>query len=254
MAAPACVGSSWRSAISEGDAEYWGVHFRPPMKGATRPCAWAEAACDSLRAQMRGRFVQGDGFGCADRVFSSHDPICAACQTELLRCCDKSRQRDTRRPREGLRTVVRAAVWARDETEALARVHSSRATAAWRHARAPRNRRQMATRPHSERLRSAAVSTRCDASPNRFAARHASRQRHGAPDQMQDQAAAEALGLDQALNRLQRPGRRSGEPRAPKRLSARGTTSAGHARKQRPHLLLNSSLTSPSELLATISS
>jgi hypothetical protein len=71
---------------------------------------------------------------------------------------------------------------------------------------------------------------------------------------MQDQAAAEALGLDQALNRLQRPGRRSGEPRAPKRLSARGTTSAGHARKQRPHLLLNSSLTSPSELLATIAS
>ncbi|MGY4299851.1 hypothetical protein ACVWXN_007946 [Bradyrhizobium sp. i1.4.4] len=204
MAAPACVRSSWRSEISEGDAEYPGGRFSAPArKGATRPCAGAEAACDSRRAQMRGRFVQGDGFGSADRVFSSHDPICAACQTELLRCCDKSRRRDKRRPREGLRTVVRAAVWARDETEALARVHSSRATAAWRRAHAPRNRGQTATRPHSERLRSAAVSTRCDAPPNRSAARHASRQRHGAPGQMQDPAAAEALGLDQALKRLQ---------------------------------------------------
>ncbi len=203
MAASAYVRSSWRSKFSEGDAEYRGVDFRHPSKGATRPCAWAEAACDSLRAQMRGRFVQGDGFGCVDRVFSRHDPICERCQTELLRCCDKSRRRDTRRPREGLRTVVRAAVWARDETEVLARVHSSSATAAWLHARAPRNRGQTATRPHSERPRSAAVSTRCDAPPDRFAARHASRQRHGAPDQMQDPAAAEALGFDQALKRLQ---------------------------------------------------
>ncbi|MGY3116371.1 hypothetical protein ACVWXQ_000306 [Bradyrhizobium sp. S3.14.4] len=174
MAAPARLRSSWRSAMSEGDAEYRGVDFRHLRKSATRPCAWAEAACDSRRAQMRGRFVQGDGFGCADRVFSRHDPICAPCQTELLRCCDKSRRRDTRRPREGLRTVVRAAVWARDETEVLARVHSSRATAAWRHARASPNRRQMAAQPHSERLRSAAVSTRCDAPPNQFAARRAS--------------------------------------------------------------------------------
>ncbi|MET4297137.1 hypothetical protein ABIB06_000914 [Bradyrhizobium sp. LB8.2] len=253
MAAPACVRSSWRSAVSEGDADR-GVDFRHPRKGATRPYAWAEAACDSRRAQMRGRFVQGDGFGCADRVFSNHDPICARCQTKLLRCCDKSRRRDTRRPREELRTVVRAAVWARDETEVLARVHSSRATAAWRHARAPRNRGQMATQPHSERLRSAAVSTRCDAPPNRFAARRASRQRHGARGQLQDQTVAETLGLDQALKWLQRPERRSAEPRAPKRLSARGTTFAGHARKQRPHLLLNSSVTPPSELLAMIAS
>lgn len=189
--------------MSKGDAEYRGVDFRHPSKGATCPGVLAEAACDSLRAQMRGRFVQGDGFGCADRVFSRHDPICAPCQTELLRCCDKSRRRDARRPREGLRTVVGAAVWARDEREALACVHSSHATAAWRHARAARNRRQTATRPYSERLGSAAVSTRCDAPPNRFAARHASRQRHGTPDQMQDQAAAETLGFDQALKRLQ---------------------------------------------------
>jgi len=189
--------------MSEGDAEYRGVDFRHPRKAATRPCAWAEAACDSLRAQMRGRFVQGDGFGYADRVFSRHDPICASYQTELLRCCDKSRRRDTRRPREGLRTVVRAAVWARDETEVLARVHSSRATAAWRHARALRNRGRASTRLRSKRLRSAAVSTRCDVPPNRFAARHASRQRHDAPDQLRDQAVAETLGFDQALKRLQ---------------------------------------------------
>ncbi|MGY3357420.1 hypothetical protein ACVWZK_004083 [Bradyrhizobium sp. GM0.4] len=187
-----------------GGCRISGARFSaPPSKGATRPCVFAEAACDSLRAQMRGRFVQGDGFGCADRVFSSLEPRCAPCQTELLRCCDKSRRRDTPRPREGLRTVVHAAVWERDQTEVLARVHSSRARAAWRHARASRSRGQTATRPHSERLRSAAVSTRCDAPPNRFAARHASRQRHDAPDQMQDPAAAEALGFDQALKRLQ---------------------------------------------------
>ena len=170
--------------MSEGDAEYRGVDFRHPRKGATRPCAWAEAACDSPHAQMRGRFAQGDGFGCADRVFSRHDPICASCQTELLRCCDKSRRRDTLRQREGLRTVVRAAVWARDETEVLALVHSSRATAAWRHARAPRNRGQTATRLHSERLRSAAASTRCDARPSRCAAPRANRRRRGTPVQL----------------------------------------------------------------------
>lgn len=187
----------------EGMPNIEGSIFGTRRMDATQPCAWAEAACDNRRAQMRCRFVQGDGFGCADHVFSRHDPIRAPCQTELLRCCDKSRRRNMRRRREGLRKVVRAVVWASDETEVLARVHSSRARAAWQRAHGLRNRGRMATRPHSERLRSAAVSTRCDAPPNRSAARRANRQRHDAPDQMQDQAVAEALGLDQALKRLQ---------------------------------------------------
>src|SRR3954454_20558475 len=56
MAAPACVGSSWRSAISEGDAEYWGVHFRPPMKAlldpAPRPKQLAIASAHKCEAAL----------------------------------------------------------------------------------------------------------------------------------------------------------------------------------------------------------
>jgi hypothetical protein len=153
----------------------------PGEGGATRPCARAAEVCDSLRARTRGRFLRDGWFGCADRAFSRRDPVCAFPRTESLRCCDRSRRRNTQRPREGLRIIVRAAVWRSGERQVLARVHSSPATAAWQHARALRNRSQAAARLHSERPRSTAVLTRCDAPPSRCAAPRANRRRRGTP-------------------------------------------------------------------------
>ncbi len=183
MAAPACVRSSWRSKVSEGDAEYWGADSRHPGGGVTRPSARAAEVCDSLRARTLGHFLRDGWFGYANRAFSRHDPVCAFARTEPLRCCDKSRRRNAQRPREEPRIIVRAVIWTSGETQVLARVHSSHATAAWQRARALRNRGQTATRLHSERLRSAAASTRCDAPPSRRAVPRANRQRRGIPVQ-----------------------------------------------------------------------
>jgi hypothetical protein len=156
--------------------------FSAPLSGgATRPCARAVEVCDSLLARMRGHFVRGGWSGCADRAFSKHDPVCAVHRTESLRCCDRSRRRNTQRPHEGPRINVRAAVWRSGERQVLARVHSSPATAAWQHARALRNRSQAAARLHSERPRSTAVLTRCDAPPSRCAAPRANRRWRGTP-------------------------------------------------------------------------
>lgn len=168
-----------------------GPIFGTPGDGATRPCARAAEVCDSLRERTRGRFVRGGWFGCANRAFSRHDRGCAVRRTEPLRCCDRSHRRNTRRLREGLRIIFRAAVSTSDGTQVLARVHSSRAIAAWQHAPAPRNCCRAVTRLHSGRLRSAAVSTRCDAQPSRCAAPHANHRRRGTPGRQQSRAAAE---------------------------------------------------------------
>ncbi|MEY9537892.1 hypothetical protein ABIE85_000952 [Bradyrhizobium diazoefficiens] len=57
MAAPACVRSSWRSAISEGDAEYRGGDLRPPPARALLvPASWpkqlAIASADKREAAL----------------------------------------------------------------------------------------------------------------------------------------------------------------------------------------------------------
>lgn len=237
-----------------GGCRISGGGFSAPLEGsATRPCARAAEVCDSLRAQAQGRFVRGGLFGCANRAFSRHDRGCAFRRTEPLRCCDRSRRRNTRRLREGLRIIFRAAVLRSGGRQVLARVHSSRAIAAWQRARAPRNCYRAVTRLHSERLRSAAVSTRCDAPPSRCAAPHANRRRRGTPGRQQSRAAAEMLIREKQAARLSR-GQRTLEPQVSRRLPVLWRTFAGHGRKQIPHLLLNSSVTSPSGLFAIIAS
>lgn len=193
-----------------------GTIFGTPWDGATRPCAWVPEVCDSPRERTPDRILRGGWFGCADGLFSRHYRGCAFRRTELLRCCDRSRRRNTRRPREGPRIIARAAVSIGDGRHVLARVHSWRAIAAWQRAPAPRNCCRAVARLHSGRPRSAAVSTRCDAQPSRCTAPHANRRRRGIPVRQQSRAAAEMLICESRPARLSR-GQRTLEPQVSRR-------------------------------------
>src|SRR3954470_4362537 len=61
MAAPACVRSSWRSAVSEGDAEYRGVDFRyPSAEGLLLPAAGPQKFAVASAYQREAALHQAD--------------------------------------------------------------------------------------------------------------------------------------------------------------------------------------------------
>lgn len=224
----------------------------PLAEDAIRLCAPFAEVGDNRHVPKRGRFAPAVQFGCGDRAFSRHGRGCASCRTAPLRSPGMCHRQPAHRVHEELRPIAHAFVLTDHERVGPPSGRLSRAKAAARQMCVLQNRRQKAVRRYRDRRRLEVLSTRHGARRTRCVTQRASRPGRAESGQPRDRGAAETARHCQEMARPLPPARRRAGPRAPKRLSVPGRTLAGHGRKQMPHLLLNSAVTSPSGLLAII--